>query len=97
MDGACSEFDPSDPLRGIDEVSRSALSFDGVGCGAGAWSWFMFEESQEADGLAFWSQAERVVWSTGQACSGGGVCESDMVECVGGGRGGGGGGVEARW
>lgn len=40
----------------------------------------MCVESQEADGLAFLSQAERVVWSTGQACSGGG----------GGGGGGGG-------
>lgn len=60
----------------------------GCGVGGGAWSWFMFEESQEADGLAFWSQAERVVWSTGQACSGGGGCVSDMVEgvCVGGER-----------
>lgn len=80
MDGACSEFDPSGPVRGIDEVSRSALSFDAVGRGAdGDGSWFMCEESQEADGLAFWSQAERVLWSTGQACSGWGGCGSDIV------------------
>lgn len=63
MDGTCSELEPSDPERGIDEVSRSTLSFEGVGrsTDGGAWSWFMFEESQEADGLTFWSQAERVV------------------------------------
>lgn len=58
----CSEFDPSSPVRGIDEVSRSALSFDGGERAAGvAGPWSMCEESQEADGLAFWSQAERVL------------------------------------
>lgn len=81
MDSACSEFDPSDPLRGIDEVSRSALSFDTEGRGVGGGPWFMCAESQEADGLAFLSQAERVVWSTGQACSGGGGRGAEGGDC----------------